>query len=184
MATATETKLLTAEDYLKLPDRGRPTELVRGVVIEMNPPGFRHGEVCSRIAHFLSGFVIEQDLGRVVSNDSGIVVDRSPDTVRVADVAFYSYKRVPKGTSPIGYPSALPEIVFEVVSPGNTRGEIRAKVGEYLKAGVSVVCIADPEFQTVNVEYPERPTLLVQGDDALIFDELPGFALPVRRLFE
>jgi Uma2 family endonuclease len=128
--------------------------------------------------------VEEHDLGRTLSNDSGIITERDPDTVRGADVTFYSYDRVPRGPSPIGYAGASPEIVFEVVSPTNTRRAISEKTGEYLKAGVNVVCVADPQHKTVNLYYPELPTEKLQGDDLVTFDELPGFSMAVNRLFE
>ena len=62
-------------------------------------------------------FCDEHNLGHVVSNDSGVVTERDPDTVRGADVAFYSYGRVPPGPFPRGYLAVAPELVFEVRSP-------------------------------------------------------------------
>ena len=79
---------------------------------------------------------------------------------------------------------APPEIVFEVVLPTNTRTEIAVKTVEYLRAGVNVVCVVDPESQTVNLHYPDRPGEKLHGDESLTFGELPGFSLPVQTLFE
>ena len=62
MAAVADSRLITAEQYLALPE-GRSTELVRGVVVEINPPGFRHGKICSRIARLIGNFVEEHDLG-------------------------------------------------------------------------------------------------------------------------
>lgn len=182
--TLAPAKLLTAEDYALLPDEGQRTELRRGVVVVMNLPGFRHGEVCSNVHHFIDTYVRQHQLGRTLTNDSGIITERNPDTVRGADVSFYSYQRVPKGQSPVGYAGASPETVFEVVSPSNTRRAIKEKIGEYLKAGVNVVCVVDPQHKTVNLEFPELPTEKLQGDDLLTFADLPGFSLAVNRLFE
>jgi Uma2 family endonuclease len=185
MATAlAPPKLLTAEEYLQLPDDGRRTELRRGVVVTMTPPGFRHGEVCSRINRLIGNYVEEHGLGRTLTNDSGIITKRDPDTVRGADVSFYSYQRVPKGQSPIGYAGASPEIVFEVVSPTNTCHAITEKISEYGKAGVNVVCIADPQHKTANLHFLDLPTEKLQGNDELAFAELPGFSVPVSRIFE
>src|SRR5436190_3442347 len=183
-AVATPPKLLTAEEYRLLPDDGQRKELRRGVVVVMNLPGFRHGEVCGNVYHYVDNFVRANKLGRTLTNDSGIITVRNPDTVRGADVSFYSYQRVPKGQSPVGYAGASPEIVFEVVSPTNTRREITEKTGEYLKAGVNVVCVVDPQHKTVNLCFPDLPTEKLQGDDVLTFTELPGFSLAVTRLFE
>jgi Uma2 family endonuclease len=175
--------LLTAEEYALLPDTGQRTELRRGVVVVMSPPGFRHGEVCSRINRWIGNHVEEHDLGHTLSNDSGIITERNPDTVRGADVSFYSYQRVPKGQSPVGYAGASPEIVVEVVSPTNTRREVMKKTLEYLGAGVNVVCVIDPQYATVNLHYPDLPVTTLQGDDSLTFAELPGFSVSVRKIF-
>lgn len=99
-------------------------------------------------------------------------------------MSFYSYQRVPKGQSPVGYAGASPEIVFEVVSPTNTRRGIKEEIAENVKAGVNVICVVDPQHKTVNLEFPELPTEKLQGDDLLTFAELPGFSLTVNRLFE
>lgn len=184
MSTAVSPKLLTAEEYFQLPDDGQRTELIRGVVVPMNMPGFRHGEVCGNIHFYLSTFVRQNRLGRTLTNDSGIVTTRNPDSVRGADVTYYSYTRVPQGESPIGYPNAVPEIVFEVVSPSNTRPKIAVKAGEYLSAGVNVVCVVDSAYKTVNLHFPGQPPKELGGDDALTFAELPGFNLPVSKFFD
>ena len=105
---ATIEALLTAEEYLKLPDQGQPTELVRGRIVMMNMPGFRHGLICSSIARSLGNFVSDRELGRIISNDAGVVTERDPDSVRGADVAFYSFSRLLKEIVPEGYPTVAP----------------------------------------------------------------------------
>src|ERR1700758_5137292 len=114
---ATVETLLTAEEYRLLPDNGQPTELVRGRIVPLNMPYPRHGEICSRVDRLVGFYVDEQRLGRLVTNDSGVVTERGPDTVRGADIAFYSYQRIPPGPLPQGYLDVLPEAVFEVRSP-------------------------------------------------------------------
>lgn len=184
MSTATSTKLLTAEEYLELPDDGKQTELVAGEVISMNMPGYRHGRICNRIGRLIGNFAEENHLGTTLNNDSAIITHRGPDTVRGADVSFYSYARVPQGEVPVGYAGASPEIVFEVVSPSNTRRKIAEKTKEYLNAGVHVVCVVDPSYKTVNLHFPDQPSKELEGDGLLAFADLPGFSLPVSKFFE
>lgn len=177
-------KLLTAEEYATLPDDGRLTELVRGRIVEMPSPKPAHGYYCLNIGSNLREYVRSKDLGRVVSNDSGVKTERGPDTVRGPDVAFYSFARVPKGPLPEGYWPA-PELVFEVRSPSDRWPAILAKAGEYLTAGVLAVCVLDPETESVGVytqeEFPRRLT----ADEELTLPEVfPDFRLSVRQLFE
>jgi Uma2 family endonuclease len=49
MATLLDSKLLTAEEYGRLENDGRLTELVRGRIVEMNLPFTSHGFFLSRI---------------------------------------------------------------------------------------------------------------------------------------
>ncbi len=177
--------LLTAEEYRLLPDNGQPTELVRGRPITMNMPAPRHGYICGNIVRLVGNSAQEQDGGRVMSNDSGVVTQRDPDTVRGADVSFYSYANLPKGPLPEGYLDVVPEVVFEVLSPGDSWKEIVAKVGEYLQAGVKVVCVLDPIPQTVHIYYADRPSRILSADDELALPELLGsFRVVVRQFFE
>ena len=93
---ATVETLLTLEEFAGLPDDGVPRELVRGSIVEMNVPTPRHGYVCQQVARIIGNHVKSQHLGRVVSNNGGIVVGREPDTIRGADVSFYSFARLPR----------------------------------------------------------------------------------------
>lgn len=181
---ATLEALLTAEEFLTLPDAGVPSELVRGRIVPMNMPGYRHGRICNRIGALLRTFVDAHDLGDVLNNDAGVITERGPDTVRGPDVSFYSYARVPKGSVPVGYPPAAPELVFEVFSPFDRWPDTLAKAGEYLKAGVEMVCVVDPEHETVTVYDARQPGRTYAADEELAFPEwLGGLSLRVRDLF-
>lgn len=182
MATLEET-LLTAEEYGQLPDDGCPTELVRGRIVRMNVPNFRHGKYCGRIDRTFGRYVDDHDLGHVLTNDAGVVTERGPDTVRGPDVSFYSYSRIPKDADVIGYPSVAPEIVFEVRSPSDRWPKMLRKVSEYLNAGVLVVYIVDPQTETVTAFDAEQPGRLFAGDEELSFPEpVSGLRLTVRAL--
>jgi Uma2 family endonuclease len=177
--------LLTAEEYAQLPDNGQPTELVRGRVVPVNVPAPRHGEICVKIVRLLGRFLDEKDLGRLVSNDSGVITERDPDTVRGGDVAFYSYARVPQGPLPKGYLPVVPELVFEVRSPTDNWGKILTKVGEYLEAGVTLVCVLDDRTESAHVYRADQPVQVFAPEQELTLPEaLPGFRALVKRFFE
>lgn len=182
---ATVASSLSAEEFWMLPDDGLRCELVRGRIVTMNMPGFRHGEICVNVTVILSAHIKSCKCGRLVSNDTGVQTERDPDTVRGADLAYYSYGRLPQGTSPDRYPSVAPEIVFEVRSPWDRWSEIQIKVGEYLNADVLAVCVLDPETDTVTVYRANEPPRVLRGDDELLFPGiLDDFRMPVLRFFE
>ena len=178
-------RLLRAEEFAKLPDRGVPTELVRGRIVEMNVPAPRHGEICANITTLINPHVRGQGMGRIVCNDGGIITERDPDTVRGGDVAYYSYHRVPQGPLPAGYLDVVPELVFEVRSPTERWSRLITKAGEYLEAGVSVVCLLDQVSETVQVYRADELPRTLHADDELHFPDILGeLRVPVRRFFE
>jgi Uma2 family endonuclease len=177
-------KLLTAEEFAGLPDDGRRTELVRGEIVEMPPASFRHGVICNRVGRLLGNYVEAKGLGWVLNNDAGVLTERGPDTVRGPDVAFFSYDRVPKDAAPAQYPSVAPELVVEIKSPSNRVAAVSAKAYEYLNSGTLVVCVVDPETESVAVYLSdELPRRLSNGDDLMLPELFPDFRVPVRQFF-
>ena len=180
------TTLITAEEYAKMPDTGRPTELVRGRIVEMNVPIPKHGYVCLNAGAILRDFVRRSDLGRAFSNDSGVITERDPDTVRGPDVWYVSYQKLPKGPLPDKYLDVVPDLAIEVLSPDDRWSRVFKKVSEYLCLGVPVVCVLDPDSQTAELFYPDAPGRhTLSADDELTFPEvLPGFSVRVGELFK
>lgn len=182
---ATVETLLTAEEYRLLPDIGQPSELVKGRTETGHIPTPRHGYVCNQITSIFTPFVKEHDLGRVMVNDSDVVTEHDPDTVRGADVCFYSYARFPKGPFPKGYLPVAPELIFEVRSPGDRWPKILTKVSEYLGVGVQVVCVLDEQTEKLTVYTQDDPPQVLSTDEELTLPTiLPGFSLLIRRLLE
>jgi Uma2 family endonuclease len=185
MATAEMLDLVTAEEFGKRPDPGYPEELIRGRVTAMPVPDKRHGYVCLKVGRVFGDFVDERSLGRVMSNDSGVITEREPDTVRGADVSFYSFSRLPEGPLAPGYGNEVPELVVEVRSPGDRWRDIQKKITEYLQAGVLTVVVLDPGLNTAHVFSDDDPPRTLGADDELILTGiLEGFRVRVGRFFE
>ncbi len=179
-------RLLTIDEYLALPATDQPTELVRGRIVVVNPANPWHGYVCSRVVFLLNQFVEERKCGSVASNDSGVITERDPDSLRGADVSYYSFERLPmEAIKQWGYPSVAPDLVFEVKSRYDRWTNILAKVAEYLNAGVRAVCVLDPERMTAAVYRDDLPAETLTAEQTLTLPGvLPGFAVQVRRFFE
>ena len=183
-AISSPTKLMTAAEFLRLPDHDRPKELVRGKVVYMNVPYPRHGHYCNEVSYILSGHVKARDLGWVFTNDSGVLTERNPDTVRGPEVVYYSYQRVPKGQLPNSYIDAVPELAVEIRSADTRWKSLLKKVGEYIDAGVVNVCVVDPDAKTVHVFSADQPVrVLTVNDDWTLPEVLPEFSTPLSTLF-
>jgi Uma2 family endonuclease len=180
---ATSSKLITADELLAMGDIGR-RELIYGELVMMSPAGAEHGVVALRFGSFLREFVEANDLGYVFAAETGFVIARGPDVVRAADASFVRKARVP-GALPSGYFDGVPDLAVEVVSPGDTKREVSEKVDMWLANGTAVVWIADPKPQTVVIRrVGQKPVTLTIGDEIRDEPLLPGFMLPLSKVFK
>jgi Uma2 family endonuclease len=125
-------------------------------------------------------------LGRLVGNDSGFVTRRNPDSVRGPDISFYGYDQFPPGPMPSRCTDTVPRLVIEVLSPSDSWSDMLEKLSEYLRAGVTIACVVDPQTETVQVFYADRAPVTLSGEDELKLPEVLGaeFSVPAKRFFE
>lgn len=180
-------KLMTAEefyDFINLPENvNRDFDLVRGEVVELSRPKVPHGIVCSNAVYLLGSYQRHVGHGLIASNDTGVILERDPDTVRGPDVAWYenilSYDELPNTWSE--YP---PLLAVEVLSPNDRADQVMRKITDYLTNGVRLVWVIDPMTKTVTVYRPEHtPELLVETHELTGGDVLPGFRCRVADFF-
>lgn len=186
MATATQPVLMTAEEFLALPDDDMDRMLIEGRLWEK--PMTRRNRWQSRIEARVAGLLDRwlsmrpKPWGEIFSGEAAFRI--SPETVVGIDVAYASAEiaaRDPEDTRVVDGP---PLLAVEILSPSDTLEEITAKVESYLKANVPLVWIIDPHFQTVTVYRPEGRPELLYGDDELIGDpHLPGFRVRASQVF-
>jgi Uma2 family endonuclease len=176
---------MTAKEFAKLPQPadGSRQELVRGRVVTMPPPGFRHGRVQLLIGAALTSFADANGLGQSTV-ESGLQTESDPDTVRGPDVAYWSKERIPLNQAPTGYPEVAADLCVEVLSPNKRKAATKVKIREYSARGVRLVWVVDPEARTVTV-YHQPGEGRVLWDDLTVSGEgvLPGFSCEVARFF-
>lgn len=168
--------LVTAEELLHMSIPDKHVELVRGVLVVREPPGGRHGRVAMNVAVELSTHVRARQLGVVYAAETGFTLSRRPDTVRAPDVAFISPDRLPS-PEPIGYPELGPDLVVEVLSPGDRPGEVLAKIADWISAGTALVWVIDPARRIARVYRADGSEAIVTADQALDGEDVvPGFS--------
>jgi Uma2 family endonuclease len=140
----------TEQDVLDVQARtDRLCELVDGVLVE-KAMGFRESFLAITLSAILWGFVQPRKLGVVTGADG--MMRLASGLVRIPDVAFVSWERLPGRRIPSEpIPHLAPDLAVEVLSPGNTPGEMARKRQEYFAAGVQLVWIVDPVTRTVAV---------------------------------
>jgi Uma2 family endonuclease len=119
------TTLITGEALWQMGDIG-PCELVEGEIVPMSPANVEHAFLEAEIGRLLGNFVAERQLGWVLVGEVGIYTRYNPDSVRAADVAFISKERIPQRLRQ-GFLKVAPELVIEVVSPGDGWLELHDK---------------------------------------------------------
>ena len=184
MAT-TLTKLLTADDLLRLYSEGVRGELIQGVLYETMPAGMEHGEIVMNLGILLGGFIKPRKLGRLTGSDAGVWLERDPDTVREPDIAYISAARLPRGVRVRGYAEVVPDLVVEIVSPSDGQREVSDKARMWLRYGVRLVWVVQPDTYTVDVYEPGRAVVTLDEHGILDgLDVLPGFTCTVRDIFD
>jgi Uma2 family endonuclease len=164
------------------PIDGSRQELVQGRVVTMPPAQGPHGFSCLAIGSFIFQHARANRLGFALSNDTGVVLARNPDTVRGPDVAFWCYERLPK--LPKGYIPIAPDLAVEVISPSNRLQAIRQKIREYFANGTKRVWVIYPETRKVRVFVSPSKSSVLSETDTLDGEEvIPGFRCNVADLF-
>ena len=183
--TTTEIRLLTADDLLRLYSDGVRGELIRGVLCETMPTGHRHGAIVMNLGAELRTYIKPRRLGWLVGSDSGVWLERDPDTVREPDIAFTSADKIPLDAEIEGYAEVVPDLVVEVVSPSNSRREVHDKAVMWLSHGARLVWVVHPDTRTVDVHRANGDVSTVGGDDDLDGgDVLPGFSCALSDIFD
>jgi Uma2 family endonuclease len=173
----------TVEDVVaKEVHEDRLCELVDGVLVE-KPVGFYESALALFLGARLHVFVDRRNLG-VVTGEQGMM-QIFPGLVRIPDVAFAAWSRFRNGRIPDEpVPLLVPDLVVEVLSRGDKPGEIKRKLREYFDAGVRLVWLVNPRKRTVSVYTSfESVTVLSERSTLTGGDVLPGFKLPLERLF-
>jgi len=160
-------------------------ELERGEVVHLTVGGMDYSRIVTEIIYLLQVWAKKTKKGRVLAGETGVITGRNPDTVRGIDVAYLSYKRVPKGTRQSGFLATPPNLAVEVVGKGQGWGKMAQKAGEYFAMGVDRVWIVDPKKETLHVYRPDaEPERLTKADTLRDRDILPGFSCKVAAFFE
>jgi len=176
--TATEADLLNEER------RGRRLcELIDRTLVE-KPMGYYESRVAGVLLHFIEDYLEIDDLGIVLPGDGLMRVE--PGQVRLPDLSFFSWQHFTDRVLPNEQIlSRIPDLVVEVLSPSNTRGEMARKRREFFLGGTRLFWEINPVKKTIRVyTNPEESRLLREKQTVDGGDVLPGFQLSIARLFQ
>jgi Uma2 family endonuclease len=160
-------RLLTAQDLWELshqPGTEARYELTEGQLVLTSPAGGEQGDLASELNMRIRMFAKQH-------------------RVRAPDVGFIVLARWP-GKLPKGYTPTAPDLAVEVVSPGDSRRDIREKLRDYLRYRVRMVWMIRPATRTVTLHRPTGRRTLTLDDQIDGGDVLPGLKIPIRDVFD
>jgi Uma2 family endonuclease len=181
-------KTYSYADYLKWTFEDR-LELIKGKIFKMTPaPNLYHQDISANVSNeifnYLKGkpckvYVAPFDvrLPRTGNANDKIYNVVQPDICVICDKA----KLDKRGC--IG----APDIVVEILSPGNNQKELRNKYELYEESGVLEYWIISPQDKTflkyILVDAQYQPTKLMTIGDVITTPILPGFELDLETAF-
>jgi len=180
-----ETKVWTDAEFMALPDDGNRYELVKGELINLGNSGALHGYIAIILSAALFALVTSRKLGVLL--DSSTAFTMKNGNKRSPDIAFFAKERL-QGLEelPTGFLEGGPDLVVEILSPGNTVAEIEDKIAEYFANGTRLLWVISPGQHYVLVYRSgyEPQRLLTSGDFLEGEEVVPGFTFPVADLFQ
>ena len=188
MATDLQSRQMTTEELLAMPDDGMDRWLIRGQLWEkpMTVRNRTHSLIMVNIAHLLKSWLVPQSepRGQILCGEVGCRLRRNPDTAVGIDVVYISAQVAKQQSDETTLIDGVPELAVEILSPSDVIEEIEAKVDDYLSAGVALVWIVDPHDRTVTVyRTGQEPSLVTVRQELTAEPHLPGFRVPAAEIF-
>jgi Uma2 family endonuclease len=172
---------MTLAEFLDLPEVKPARELRRGMVSQKVPPSGPHSSLQSWFGAQVYNLGELREIAQAFT-EARVIVGK--DTY-VPDVVVYLWERIPQdenGDLPF-YFTTPPDLVVEILSPGQTVRPQLERCRELIGHGVRVVLLADPERRNAYLLRADREVgPLIEGNAIDLSDVLPEFPLTVSDL--
>lgn len=163
-----EPRLMTATEFMNLPEQDTPVELIDGEVIVTFTPTYEHNQVMLRLVIELAPVVRARNLG--AWSMAPLALFLSTYNVYQPDAMFFAIGNTP---APRKLPiMEIPEIVVEVVSPSSRSRDRVRKRSAYADRGIAEYWIIDPDQRQIVFS-------LRNEEGAYIEHEMDGSTIPV-----
>jgi Uma2 family endonuclease len=176
---------ITYQEYLALPETMQRYEIIDGEIIMSPAPTTRHQAVLGNIYRPLFDFVSRRHLGFVLLSPLDVIVRRKPKLrTRQPDLIYVSSERRHVVGDQI---EGGPDLAVEILSPGDARKKVAAKLKDYQKIGVRECWLVSIEAETVEVLRFTAKTIKRIGlygfGEVVRSEALPNLKLPTKKIF-
>lgn len=174
---------LTLQDFLALPQSSDRYELVEGELKPKVSPKYQHSTLQLRLLMTLHQWCEDHHCGRVRPEWGVVLQRRGVDWVPVPDLIYISYERLPQNWQEDQPCPVAPELAIEIISPGQTFGELTQKATDYLMAGIDRVWVVDTKAQLLTIFRHDALPETLPTEDSVEDSLLPGLELSIAHLF-
>ncbi|MGA8027616.1 MAG: Uma2 family endonuclease [Bryobacteraceae bacterium] len=150
------------------------------------PCGFDSGFIGSEIFGQLREWARKDGRGMAVAADTGFrLPDKSLYSPDAAWIPSERVKGVPREKRRV-FPTLVPAFVIEVRSPSDRKKELHQKMLTYLRNGVELGWLIDPEGRAVAIyrSDQERPIELADPDHLTGEGPVAGFVLHLKQIYD
>ncbi|MCX6319133.1 MAG: Uma2 family endonuclease [Bacteroidetes bacterium] len=135
----------TALEVYELLPLGTPAEVLHNTIFISPAPSFEHQRLITYLSRLIDNYAAETNLGITVVAPVDVYLDENnivqPDILFL----FNSSLKLVKGGKVMG----APDLIIEVLSPGNEKHDLEKKKVLYEKSGVKEYFIIAPKTKTV-----------------------------------
>lgn len=187
--TTAATRLMTTDELLTLPDDEKRRWLIHGELREQDVTirNRFHSITMARHTGELYIWWAKQSLprGEIVCGEAVVRLPGEPPTTIGVDVAYVPPDVIVRQTDDTTSIEGVPTLIVEILSPSDKIEDLDEMVNAYGTAEVPLVWLVDPRDRTVTIYRPSGEPVLVNAEQELTGgDVLPGFRVPVAKLFE
>jgi Uma2 family endonuclease len=176
------TSKLTVEEFFELPEGDLNYELIDGRAIAKMAPKFFHSRIQKTLLLMLENWA--KNKGRVEPEWAIKLEINGADWVPVPDLSYTSYNSLSADWILDEACPVAPELAIEIISPGQTFGDLAEKATDYLKAGVAIVWLIDTKAQTITVFYPDTLPQTFRGISTIKNELLPELTITPQQIFK
>ncbi|MHC0066687.1 Uma2 family endonuclease [Nostoc sp. UIC 10890] len=175
---------LTLQEFLNLPPgEGDITyELVDGQVIPKMSPKKFHSKLTRALLNLIEQCC--EGKGEVCPELAIALTRRGRDWMPIPDILYISNERLPLDWEQEGICSVPPDLVIEIISPGQTFGQMAAKAKDYLDAKVLRVWVLDSKARSITVFYPDAAPQTYMGEELLTDSLFEGLQFTIEQVFQ
>jgi Uma2 family endonuclease len=182
-------KAYSYADYFKWQFDER-VELIKGKIFKMSPaPNYLHQRISSDLHGMIWSHLrgkpckvfsapFDVRLPRKTKDDKDIITVLQPDICVICDLSKIDKRGC------IG----APDIIIEILSPGNNAKEVHNKYDIYEEAGVKEYWVVSPENQTLIIntliDGKYQPSRQMTTGDRITSSVLPDFSFDLNELFD